>query len=342
MHKLLAGLFSTLALLGVQLPVCRAASHYDRSPCQGDEVQGELQDAAGYVCAPRCSGDAFTCPSDMPSGSSAQPQCMLQDVDRGQFCGLLCQVDSECPSGARCRQMAQVSLCLYPASFSDWARSSSNTRRLTVGWPNKQGGGQSTASFQIAKTYAALQSLKSRFSIDDGDSDMLTLKELLSSLSASGLSGVGTIPGSTAVTAAGAAPSRQGNAGMLSGFKHDIQKFEGYVGDGIPGIEREFHDITWNAEHIFDRNGAASATLRGLIMIAIVYVLAGSLFKYQTGARGLDMLPHASFWLEYPNLVADGVTYSKILIDDMLGVPRSGNQLHGGVRSGGSGAFETL
>lgn len=305
-------------------------------------MQGELQDAAGYVCAPRCSGDAFTCPSDTPSGSAAQPQCMLQDVDRGQFCGLLCQVDSECPSGARCRQMAQVSICLYPASFSDWARSNVNTRRLTIGWPNKQGGGQSTASFQIAKTYAALQSLKGRFSIDDGDADMLTLKELLSSLSASGVSSAGPVVSSSPITGTVAAPSRQSGGGMFSPWKHDIEKFEGYLADGPSGLSREMHDVTWNAEHIFDRSGAASTTLRGVIMIGIVYVLAGSLFKYQTGARGLDMLPHASFWLEYPNLVADGVTYSKILIDDILGVPRSGNQLHGGVRSGGAGAFETL
>ena len=69
-------------------------------------------------------------------------------------------------------------LCMYAASFTDWARAAS-TRKLAVGWPNK--GGQlagalsrrkevsTEASVQVAKTFQALQNLKSKYSIDDGD-----------------------------------------------------------------------------------------------------------------------------------------------------------------------------
>merc|ERR1711862_1024093 len=97
----------------------------------------------------------------------------------------------------------------------------------------------------------------------------------------------------------------------------------------------------WNVEHIYHRN-AASALLRGIIWIALAYVGIGSFFKYQSGAQGLDMIPHVSFWMEYPAMVSDGVTYSKIL----LGLQASGapDILSGGVNrgGGGSGAFETL
>merc|ERR1719214_320065 len=83
-------------------------------------------------------------------------------------------------------QQVEVGLCLYPVSFTDWARQSFS-KKFSVGWPTRAGtsaGSGTSASFQIAKTYAALQSLKGKYSIDDGDADMLTLKELLSSLSA--------------------------------------------------------------------------------------------------------------------------------------------------------------
>merc|ERR1712050_502762 len=77
----------------------------------------------------------------------------------------------------------QVGLCLFPVSFADWAKQAA-TKKLAIGWPS-QAGGKAPASFQVAKTYASLQNLKQRYSIDDGDADMLTLKELLASLAVS-------------------------------------------------------------------------------------------------------------------------------------------------------------
>lgn len=320
------------------------ATHYDCT--SSDDVKGEVQDASGYVCASRCAADTFNCAQDVPAGTSAQPQCMLQDVDRGAFCGLLCQVDSQCPNGARCKQMKQVEvgLCLFPVSFTDWAKQSNN-RKFNVGWPTRAGGvavTPSSGSFQIAKTYAALQSLKSKYSIDDGDADMLVLKELLSSMTAA--STVSATPVTGFAGAGGSAGSRSSSSqggGLLGSFGHDVRQFEGYMGDGIPGIERELHDITWTVEHL-DRYGAASSLLRGLVLLGFAYVSIGSFFKYQMGARGLEMVPHVSFWMEYPNLVADGMTYSKILLGLQSSSSSPTGGLSGGVRSSGSGAFESL
>lgn len=315
--------------------------HYD---CSGyEDTKGEVQDASGYVCAAKCAPDTFNCPMDVPIGTSAQPQCMLQDVDRGSFCGLLCQVDSQCPNGARCRQMKQieVGLCLYPVSFTDWARQSTN-RKFNLGWPSRAGaaaGPGTSSSFQIAKTFAALQSMKNKYSIDDGDADMLVLKELLSSMTAA--SAVGATPVASGVAGLPAAPFSQPSGSnrdfSAQAWGHDINRFEGYASQGLPGFEREVHDTMWNVEHIY-HYGASTSLLRGLILLGFAYVSVGSFFKYQMGARGMDMIPHVSFWMEYPAMVNDGVLYTKVL----LGVEQTSDALSGGIRSGGAGAFETL
>lgn len=346
-----AGIGAFLVLAGLLRP--SSAVHFD---CSGyEDVKGEVQDASGYVCASKCAADTFNCPTDVPAGTTAQPQCMLQDVDKGAFCGLLCQVDSQCPNGSRCRQMKQVEvgLCLYPVSFSDWARQTTN-RKFNVAFPTRAGGASAgsgtSSSFQIAKTYAALQSLKSKYSIDDGDADMLVLKELLSSMTAAtavggtpvaGPAGLVQGPQPASVPAAVSAvigqPKARDDFG-INAWGHDIRQFEGYVGDGLPGIEREIHDTVWNIEN-FGHRDAALHLFRGVILVGVAYVSIGSFFKYQSGATGMDMIPHISFWMEYPNLVADGVTYSKILLG--LQSP-GGEKLSGGIRSGGAGAFETL
>lgn len=326
-----------LVLLGPR--PCAAGPHYSQAPCQSDEVQGEVLGASGYLCAPKCEA-TYGCATDMPSGGSAQPQCMLQDIDKGAYCGLLCQVDAQCPSGARCQQLKQVNvgLCLYSVSFADWAKQGA-TKKLAVGWPS-QAGNKPSAGFQVAKTYVALQNLKVRYSIDDGDADMLTLKELLASLSVTSTGA----PGSLGLAQQHHHHSSH-DGGLLSPWAHDVSQFEKYASHGLPGIQEGLHDTIWNIEHIGNR-GVATTLLRGVILVAVVYVAVGSLVRYQTlGVRGVEMLPHVGFWMDYPNLVADGILYAKILAGGMMGVPVSGsrgdNDLRGGVR-GGAGSFETL
>jgi len=340
-------LAATLHILCI-LP-CRGATHYEQPPCQADEVQGEVQGASGFVCAPRCKDNSYDCPLDMPSGASAQPQCMLQDVDRGAFCGLLCQVDSQCPSGAHCRQLKQmeVGLCMYPISFTDWARQAS-TRKLAIGWPSRPGG-QPTAGFQIAKTYSALQSLKLKYSIDDGDVDMITLKELLSSLSPPiSATATGSSTGSKPASGGSSGGSSGGIWSMLAPWEDSVQRFEGYVARGPSGFGDEIHDTIWNIEHI-NQHGAASAIMRGIVLFGLLYLGLGSFIKYQAlGARGMDMIPHIGFWVDYPVLVNDGIIYTKMVVSNFAGTPMPspggsiGDSLHGGCTRSGAGSFDQL
>lgn len=335
-----------------------AGTHYEQPPCQSDEVQGEVQGAAGYLCAPKCDEASYNCAMDMPPGASAQPQCMLQDIDRNAYCGLLCQVDAQCPSGARCKNIKQVEvgLCMYPISFADWAAQASNGKKLAIGWP----GGKPTASFQIAKTYSALQNLKQKYSVDDGDADMLVLKELLSTLSAAQPAQPGAQPASppsAAVAMGGAAalvaqgppqaeaappqPQQHQEGTVYGAWSHDVNRIGNHLSRGLPGIEDEISQAAWDVEHIYTRN-AASELLRGLILLALAYLAVGSFIKYQSGATGMHLIPHLEFWMEYPKLVNDGVLYSKMLIAGAAGSPALDTRTGGVSRGGGAGSFESL
>merc|ERR1719436_77616 len=54
-----------------------SSTHYEKPPCQSDEASAQVQGAGGVVCAPHC--DDGECPTDVPAGATAKPQCALQD-----------------------------------------------------------------------------------------------------------------------------------------------------------------------------------------------------------------------------------------------------------------------
>ncbi|CAE7319262.1 unnamed protein product [Symbiodinium natans] len=272
------------------------------------------------VCAPKCSA-SFECPLDTPLTSTAQPQCMLQTVDQASYCGLLCQADAQCPSGASCRKVGTqgLGLCIHPLSFADWARLSSRVK-LAIGFPSSGASGSSNKGFQVAKAYSALQSLKRRYAISDGDADVLTVKEMLAA-AATPLSLVDrerqvlTNFESMVKNALHSAPKTD----LVSEVSTDLKFFGKNMASGLPGWEREAESVVWNVEHI-DSYGAATGLLRGLIELGLIYLACGAVYKYQMhGARGLQLIPHVDFWMDYPNLVADGVQYSKVLLSQMGG-----------------------
>lgn len=321
-----------LGLQAARFPFHVLASHY---ACGSDEVAGEVQGETGVVCGPKCSQGTFDCATDVPEGTTAQPQCVLQDIDSTAYCGLLCQVDSQCQSGASCRNvgMAGISICIHPLSFSEWAQKQGTRKKLAVGWPVKAG--NSARGFQIAKAYSALQSLKRRYGIADGDADVLTVKELLSATSAGAITALGQGAQVVALQQPATPKAAQPNGGdgdsVLRPWKQDLGYVTQNVRDGLPGLEREIHDTIWNVEHI-GKQYVATGMLRGVIMIAVVYLVGGGAYKYQTmGARGLEMVPHIGFWMEYPQLVADGLRYVGILAGDCVGRPSA---------RGGSGGFQ--
>jgi len=97
------------------------ANHYEKPPCQSDEVEAQVQSANGEICAPRCDNGA-ACPTDVPVGTKATPKCILQDQSGGRYCALTCFRSSGCPSGASCARIGGLQgVCVYP--LSDPARS---------------------------------------------------------------------------------------------------------------------------------------------------------------------------------------------------------------------------
>lgn len=303
------GSIARCSVHAVLLVAC-AGQYSDR--CTGMEVAAEVQGEEGVLCAPKCHPGSYECPLAVPPGSSARPQCMLQDLNRVGHCGLLCQFDMQCPSGSVCRRIADppVGLCMFPQSFGDWATTS--RLKLSVGWPAGAGGAGSLS----ARAFGALHSLKTRYGVGDGDADMLALREML-----------------MATAGAGGAPQKAGaprhSAGVLATWEHDVSYFAHNLKDGLPGLQREVHDTMWNLEHI-QQQGVASELLRGVLLMSLMYLGVGCAYKSQVdGAKGLNMVPHIGFWRAYPKLVSDGWTYLWMILGDLLGMQSSVGRAHG-------------
>lgn len=92
-----------------------ASTHYEKPPCGKDEVEAQVQGAGGKLCAPACEGSF--CPTDVPAGATAKPQCVLQDSASGKkYCALTCLQSSACPDGAKCSRVGGVlGICVYQA-----------------------------------------------------------------------------------------------------------------------------------------------------------------------------------------------------------------------------------
>mmetsp|Transcript_56763 Transcript_56763/g.105058 ORF Transcript_56763/g.105058 Transcript_56763/m.105058 type:complete len:370 (+) Transcript_56763:108-1217(+) len=323
------------------------AQHYTNA-CAGDEVSGEIMGQTGVICAPHCRDGSLDCPADVPVGASARPQCILQDVDGSSYCGLVCSYDSDCGGSAYCHQLvaedgSSLGICMSQVTFADWAKSTLR-RKLKVAPrspvaagalanPNSLAAANPSTGYQVTKAYGALQNLKRRFNIQDGDQDVLSMKELLSAVSAQSGStqGAGSMlavsaslppsPAPPPVLAAPAPPAPSGyRTGTLDKWEHDLGYLAKNMQRGlVPGIEKELQDTVWNVEHIH-RHGASSTLLRGIIWCAVLYLAIGVTYKHQVlGARGLDMVPHIGFWIEYPALVADGVRYAAMAVGDIIG-----------------------
>merc|ERR1712048_1318594 len=97
-------------------PPAPSTYHYEKPPCQSDEMAAQVQSAGGEVCAPHCDGGA-ACPTDVPPGTKATPQCALQDQSGKKYCALMCGFSSGCPSGATCARVGGiVGICVYPST----------------------------------------------------------------------------------------------------------------------------------------------------------------------------------------------------------------------------------
>jgi len=95
--------------------------------CQSDEVDIQITGVDGSVCSPKCTGIFKTkCPTDVPAGVTAEPECALQDSSTHEkYCALICSPsldeaslragDAQCSTNASCKAVpnAGVGLCTY-------------------------------------------------------------------------------------------------------------------------------------------------------------------------------------------------------------------------------------
>jgi len=93
-------------------------THYEdpKGGCRSDEVDITIQGIQGAVCSPACTMGIF-CPSDVPAGVTAAPQCALQDSStQKKYCALICSPssnDAQCGTNASCKSISGTGLCTY-------------------------------------------------------------------------------------------------------------------------------------------------------------------------------------------------------------------------------------
>jgi len=88
-----------------------------------------FQRTSGSVCAPTC-GPLDPCPTDTPPGSTGSPGCFTFDwLSIGYVCLIQCSSGSTCPTGAVCKLIYNLGICLYPQSLA-----SSMGRAETTPW----------------------------------------------------------------------------------------------------------------------------------------------------------------------------------------------------------------
>lgn len=99
-------------------PPTPGSTHYEHPPCRSDEVEAQVQGTSGSLCAPKCDGT--TCPSDVPTGTTAKPACILQDSSSGEkYCALQCGLgQGKCPTGASCSNFL-TGVCTYPSEAKE-------------------------------------------------------------------------------------------------------------------------------------------------------------------------------------------------------------------------------
>merc|ERR1711975_17313 len=102
---------------GPSPPSPPSTTHYEdpKDGCRSDEVSIQIQGVQGAVCSPKCTMGIF-CPSDVPAGVTAKPQCALQDSSSGsKYCALICAPgnDAQCGTNASCKSIQSVGICTY-------------------------------------------------------------------------------------------------------------------------------------------------------------------------------------------------------------------------------------
>lgn len=92
-------------------------SHYEdpKGGCQADEQAVQITGVQGSFCSPDCASAA--CPTDVPDGVTAAPQCALKSsTGTDKKCALICNPsgdDAQCGENASCKSIQTVGICTY-------------------------------------------------------------------------------------------------------------------------------------------------------------------------------------------------------------------------------------
>merc|ERR1740121_601754 len=87
--------------------------HYEdpKGGCRKDEEAVRIRGAEGVLCSPSCSTKA--CPTNLPEGVTAQPQCCLW-VGYEKRCALVCKEGDNCGKNASCKFIeGSLGICTY-------------------------------------------------------------------------------------------------------------------------------------------------------------------------------------------------------------------------------------
>merc|ERR1712045_596100 len=101
-------------------PPAPGSFHYEdpKDGCQSDERAIRIQGVSGDFCSPACARSQ--CPTDVPPGVTAQPQCALRDQSGDKYCALICTPganDAQCGT-ATCKAIQGVGICTYDDSLT--------------------------------------------------------------------------------------------------------------------------------------------------------------------------------------------------------------------------------
>eukprot|EP00470_Lotharella_oceanica_P005831 CAMPEP_0170177522 /NCGR_PEP_ID=MMETSP0040_2-20121228/10435_1 /TAXON_ID=641309 /ORGANISM="Lotharella oceanica, Strain CCMP622" /LENGTH=135 /DNA_ID=CAMNT_0010420195 /DNA_START=18 /DNA_END=425 /DNA_ORIENTATION=+ len=95
-----------------------ATTHYGdpKDGCESDEISAQIQGVQGDFCTSKCSL-IKACPTDVPTGVTAKPQCALQTSTGDKYCALICSPssknDDQCGTNASCKPISGVGVCTY-------------------------------------------------------------------------------------------------------------------------------------------------------------------------------------------------------------------------------------
>eukprot|EP00469_Lotharella_globosa_P013507 CAMPEP_0167788324 /NCGR_PEP_ID=MMETSP0111_2-20121227/9972_1 /TAXON_ID=91324 /ORGANISM="Lotharella globosa, Strain CCCM811" /LENGTH=134 /DNA_ID=CAMNT_0007680179 /DNA_START=40 /DNA_END=444 /DNA_ORIENTATION=- len=95
-----------------------ASTHYGdpKAGCESDEISAQIQGISGDFCTSKCSL-VKACPTDVPAGVTAKPQCALQTPTGDKYCALICSPSSkdggQCGTNASCKAISGVGVCTY-------------------------------------------------------------------------------------------------------------------------------------------------------------------------------------------------------------------------------------